>query len=132
MSKLLPDEEPVSKQAQFRAVTAQLRSDSPERFIEAVNCIKSDFRQFEVWISWWLRPAIAQMAFPSQQRGDPETIVQTPYTSNAVEHLHQLLGHAAGSKHDLIKGIEELHACVLDVANAFVARQRECLMNVDP
>jgi hypothetical protein len=128
LSKLLPDEGPVSKQAQFRAVTAQLRSESPEAFVDAVKTIKSDFRQFDVWMSWWLRPTIAQMAFPSQRRGDTDTVEQTPHTSNAVEHLHQLLGHASGSKHDLIKGTEELYACVLDVANAVAARKGECLL----
>ncbi|KAJ3517777.1 hypothetical protein NMY22_g13888 [Coprinellus aureogranulatus] len=44
-------------------------------------------------------------------------------TSNAVEHLHQLLGHASGSNHEIIDGIEELLACVRDVASAAEARE---------
>ena len=125
LSKLLKDEEPVSEQAVFREVTTKLMSESPEQFVEAVKRIKTEFPQFSLWISWWLRPTIAQMTFPSQSRADPQTDAQTPNTSNAVEHLHQLLGHASGSNHDIIEGVEELFSVALDIASAWAAMKGE-------
>ncbi|KAJ3519178.1 hypothetical protein NMY22_g13323 [Coprinellus aureogranulatus] len=123
LGKLLPDEQPESKQERFRAVTHKLLSESADEFYEAVECVWNEFPQFDIWIGWWLKPSIAQMAFPSQRRADPDTVAQTPSTSNAVEHLHQLLGHASGSNHEIIDGIEELLACVRDVASAAEARE---------
>ena len=91
LTHLLTDEDKTSEQARFRLLTSSLMSPNPEDFINAVTCVEKEFPKFFDWMSWWLKPSIAQMTFTSQHRADPDTIAQTPKTSNAVEHLHQLL-----------------------------------------
>ncbi|KAF6752572.1 hypothetical protein DFP72DRAFT_849711 [Ephemerocybe angulata] len=103
---------------EFRKVTTELMDGDEKRFLQAVSTLKEKFPTTINWISWWLQPSFAQMIFPSQRRVDPETDRQTPYTSNGVEHEHQLLGHAVGKRQDIPDGILELHKFVKEMEQA--------------
>ncbi|KAF6749356.1 hypothetical protein DFP72DRAFT_1142473 [Ephemerocybe angulata] len=103
---------------EFRKVTTELMDGDEKCFLQAVSTLKEKFPTTINWISWWLQPSFAQMIFPSQRRVDPETDRQTPYTSNGVEHEHQLLGHAVGKRQDIPDGILELHKFVKEMEQA--------------
>ena len=108
-----------------------ISTTSREEFDAAINTLSSD--PFPTilrgWITWWQRPHIAAMIFPSFQtcdedEGEDFRHSEVPRTSNPIETQHSLLHHATGKAYDLIPGVEALYAHMRQLRTQYDAAKR--------
>ena len=78
-------------------------------FDATVASFHISFDHLTNWMSWWLRPSIASMIFPSKRAMTEELAAQLPNTSNPVETQHSLLHHGAGKNHEPVSGMKAIH-----------------------
>ncbi|KAJ3543689.1 hypothetical protein NMY22_g3056 [Coprinellus aureogranulatus] len=76
-------------------------------FREAVHFMHREFPDIWGWFSWWLRPSVIGMIFPTMSSTDPDIAALIPKTSNAVEHIHSLLNQATGKNNGILEGIKK-------------------------
>ncbi|KAF8142672.1 hypothetical protein K438DRAFT_1784474 [Mycena galopus ATCC 62051] len=82
---------------------------SPAEFIQAVECILTEFPEVRPWLSWWILPGNGSMIFPAMRRMPAELQAKLPHSTNAAESGHWLLYRAVGSGFDLFEGIRRLY-----------------------
>lgn len=116
---------PSEKRELFQHFINTLTSEDTleQQFGDAVRELRSNFPGIEGWLSWWLRPANAQMIFPVKRRMDRTLADETPNTTNGVESQHSLLhrAHWQGVDQDLITGIKKLHLFIEKTHTEYLA-----------
>ena len=102
---------PPNRLALFESLIDEIATATmePQQFDELITRFHTSFQHLGNWISWWTRPSIAAMIFPSRMKMSAELVEQLPRTSNPVETQHSLLHHGSGKNHDALKGLEMIH-----------------------
>ena len=102
---------PRNRIGQIEALVDKLSLENmePSDFDATVAEFYAAFEDLGDWISWWLRPSIAGMIFPSKKIMSDELSDKLPRTSNPVETQHSLLHHGAGKNHDSLRGFDAIH-----------------------
>lgn len=91
-----------------RVLHKMVRTTMPDdEFQAVVDSVYRDFPEVWGWFSWWLRPSIIGMIFPSKSSTDPNIAALVPKTSNPVEHSHSLLNLATGKNNGVLEGIQK-------------------------
>lgn len=91
-----------------RILHKMVRSKMPDdEFQAAVDFVHRELPDVWGWFSWWLRPSVVGMIFPSKSSTDPNVAALVPKTSNPVEHSHSLLNQATGKNNGLMEGIQK-------------------------
>lgn len=101
---------PEDQKDDFKKLAEQLcQAETVEEFEDIASTILKLFLLVENWLAWWMRPANAQMLFPSARVMAEALWRELPASTNAEESIHWLFYCCVGKNQELMDGLLGLH-----------------------